>query len=164
MMDILEIWRRIPHRYPFLLVDRILELEEGQRAVGLKNVTINEAFFAGHYPSQPIMPGVLLLEALAQTGAVMLYPVLLARGRLPVLAGIDRARFHRMVRPGDGVHLEVLVRRLRAGTGVGVVDARAQVEGEVVCEAQLLFAGVPAHGVPGAGGRAEAGAEGAQPA
>lgn len=114
---------------------------EGQRAVGLKNVSINEWFFAGHYPDYPIMPGVLILEALAQTAAVMLSTQLRPQERLPVLAGVDQARFRRAVRPGDTLRLEVETRRIRSG--LGVVAAKASVDGELVCEAQFLFASAP---------------------
>mgnify|MGYP005866149867 CR=1 FL=1 len=142
MLDIVEIWQRIPHRYPFLLVDRVLELEEGQRVVAVKNVTINEPFFAGHYPDRPLMPGVLMLEALAQAAAVMLYPYVARLGKVPLLAGIDGARFRRTVVPGDTLRLEAKAKRIRASTGV--VEGQASVDGEVVCEAQVLFAAAPA--------------------
>ncbi|MEW6047527.1 MAG: 3-hydroxyacyl-ACP dehydratase FabZ [Bacillota bacterium] len=138
MLDVVQIWQRIPHRYPFLLIDRVLELEEGRRVVALKNVTINEPFFAGHYPARPIMPGVLMLEALAQAAAVMLYPYVASLGKVPLLAGINQARFRRTVVPGDTLRLEVQARRVRTTTGV--VDGKALVDGEVACEAQFLFA------------------------
>ncbi|HEY8425295.1 MAG TPA: 3-hydroxyacyl-ACP dehydratase FabZ [Limnochordales bacterium] len=144
MLDIVEIWRRIPHRYPFLLVDRVLELEEGQRVVAIKNVTINEPFFAGHYPGRPLMPGVLMLEALAQAAAVMLYPYVAQLGKVPLLAGIDGARFRRTVVPGDTLRLEASAKRIRSSTGM--VEARALVGDEVACEATFLFAAAPAQG------------------
>ncbi|HEY8498485.1 MAG TPA: 3-hydroxyacyl-ACP dehydratase FabZ [Limnochordales bacterium] len=142
MLDIVEIWQRIPHRYPFLLVDRVLELEEGQRVVAIKNVTINEPFFAGHYPQRPLMPGVLMLEALAQAAAVMLYPYVARLGKVPLLAGIDGARFRRTVVPGDTLRLEAGARRIRSSTGV--VEGRALVGDELACEATFLFAAAPA--------------------
>ena len=151
-LEIDGILQRIPHRFPFLLVDRVLELEQGRRAVALKNVTINEPFFRGHYPDFPIMPGVLILEALAQTAALMLYPHVDRTRRLPVLAGIDGARFRRMVRPGDCLRLEVEMRRARAG--IGVVAGRALVDGQVACEAEFLF-GVREMSSPPGGADAE---------
>ncbi|WP_324716175.1 3-hydroxyacyl-ACP dehydratase FabZ [Carboxydochorda subterranea] len=147
MLDIAEIWRRIPHRYPFLLVDKVLELEEGQRVVAVKNVTINEAFFAGHYPERPIMPGVLMLEAMAQAAAVMLYPFIAKDGKLPLLAGIDRARFRRPVVPGDVLRLEARTVRLRGRAGT--VSGQALVDGEPVCEADFLFAAIDGSGGQG---------------
>ncbi|HEY8485880.1 MAG TPA: 3-hydroxyacyl-ACP dehydratase FabZ [Limnochordales bacterium] len=136
-LEIDAILERIPHRYPFLLVDRVLELESGRRAVAIKNVTINEPFFQGHYPDFPIMPGVLILEALAQAAAIMMYPHVNRTERLPVLAGIDGARFRRMVRPGDCLRLEVEM--VRARSGLGVVAGRAWVDGQLACEAEFLF-------------------------
>lgn len=153
MLDVLEIWQRIPHRYPFLLVDRVLELEEGARVVAVKNVTINEPFFAGHYPERPIMPGVLMLESLAQAAAIMLYPLIAREKFVPLLAGIDRARFRRPVVPGDTLRLEVRAMRFRAR--MGTVWAEASVDGERACEAQFLFAALPdpeASGETGEGG------------
>ena len=171
-LDIDGILQRIPHRHPLLLVDRVLELEQGRRVVALKNVSANEPFFVGHYPDFPIMPGVLILESMAQAAALMLYPHVDRSRRLPVLAGIDGARFRRPVRPGDTLRLEVEMRRARAG--IGVVWGRALVDGQVVCEAEFLFgvrdvAASPAPGsaVAGQGGdgaaadrRAPAGPEG----
>ena len=143
-MDINEIKEYLPHRYPFLLVDRVLELEEGHRVVAIKNVTINEPFFAGHYPERPLMPGVLMLEAMAQAAAVMLYPYVARLGKVPLLAGIDGARFRRTVVPGDTLRLEAGAKRIRSTTGV--VEARALVGDEVACEATFLFAAAPAQG------------------
>jgi 3-hydroxyacyl-[acyl-carrier-protein] dehydratase len=132
-----QIQEIIPHRYPFLLVDRILELEEGRRAVGLKVVSIDEPFFVGHFPAYPVMPGVLIAEALAQVGAVVVLRSSAAQGRLPFLAGLDNFRFRRQVVPGDVLRLEVKLTRLRdrAGRGHGI----ASVEGELAAEGDITF-------------------------
>lgn len=137
-MNIREIKETIPHRYPFLLVDRILEVEEGKRAVGIKNVTANEEFFNGHFPDYPVMPGVLIVEALAQVGAVAMLKKEENKGRLAFFAGIDNCRFKRQVIPGDQLRLEVEMTRLRGA--IGKAKATATVEGELVCEADLMFA------------------------
>ncbi|OKL37596.1 3-hydroxyacyl-ACP dehydratase FabZ [Domibacillus mangrovi] len=137
-MDIREIKETIPHRYPFLLVDRIVEVEDGKRAVGLKNVTANEEFFNGHFPNYPVMPGVLIVEALAQVGAVAMLKKEENKGRLAFFAGIDNCRFKRQVVPGDQLRLEVEMTRLRGS--IGKAKAMASVEGELVCEAELMFA------------------------
>ena len=133
-----EIRGLIPHRYPFLLVDRIEELEPGVRAVGIKNVSQNEPFFQGHFPDYPVMPGVLIIEALAQVGAVGVMAGGEHRDKLALFAGIDDVRFRRQVLPGDVLTLEVEIGRLkgRAGRGTG----RATVGDERVCEAELMFA------------------------
>jgi len=127
----------IPHRYPFLLVDRIEEVEPGVRAVGTKNVTQNEPFFEGHFPDYPVMPGVLIVEAMAQVGAVGVMALEGFRGKLALFAGIDGVRFRRQVIPGDTLRIEVELTRLkgRAGRGKGAVT----VDGERVCEAELMF-------------------------
>lgn len=136
----MEIRRRLPHRYPFLLVDRILELEEGVRAVGLKNVTANEPFFNGHYPQQPIMPGVLIAEAMAQVGGLALSGAALddSAELLPLFAGIDQMRFRRIVTPGDQLRIEAKVLKYRRG--LAKVDATAWVAQDVVCQGELMFA------------------------
>jgi 3-hydroxyacyl-[acyl-carrier-protein] dehydratase len=128
----------IPHRYPFLLVDRIEEVEPGVRAVGIKNVTQNEPFFEGHFPDYPVMPGVLIVEALAQVGAVGVMALEEFRGKLALFAGIDGVRFRRQVIPGDVLRMVVEISRLkgRVGRGRGV----ATVNGERACEAELMFA------------------------
>ncbi|NMH70567.1 3-hydroxyacyl-ACP dehydratase FabZ [Bacillus sp. RO3] len=138
MLDINEIKEIIPHRYPFLLVDRILEVEEGKKAVGIKNVTVNEEFFNGHFPGYPVMPGVLIVEALAQVGAVAMLKVEDNRGRLAFFTGIDKCRFKRQVKPGDQLRLEVEMIRFKGpiGKGKGV----ATVDGEVACELEMMFA------------------------
>jgi 3-hydroxyacyl-[acyl-carrier-protein] dehydratase len=138
MPDIDAIMATIPHRYPFLLVDRILEHEPGVRAVGVKNVTANEWYFQGHFPDFPVMPGVLVIEALAQVGAFALLSEEQYAGRLAFFAGIDKVRFKRQVRPGDVLTLECEISRIRAGVGFG--NARATVDGELVCTGELMFA------------------------
>ncbi len=137
-LDSRAIRRIIPHRYPILLVDRIVELEPGQRAVGLKNVTSNEWFFEGHFPDNPIMPGVLIIEALAQTGAVAALSADEFAGKLGLFAGIDGVRFRRQVTPGDQLRLEVEMERLRRG--IGRANAVATVDGEQAAEGRLTFA------------------------
>ena len=138
MLDIVQIKEIIKHRYPFLLVDRILEMEEGKRAVGLKNVSANEEFFNGHFPDYPVMPGVLIVEALAQVGAVAMLSTEDYKGRLAFFAGIDNCRFKRQVKPGDQLRLEVDILRIRGSIGKG--HAVATVEGEVACETDIIFA------------------------
>jgi len=138
MLDIDAIKEIIPHRYPFLLLDRIEELVEGERAVGIKNVTANEPFFPGHFPDYPVMPGVLIVEALAQVGAVALLSVDANKGKLALFAGIDKVRFKRQVRPGDALRLEVTITRSRGAIGFG--EAVATVNGETACSGELMFA------------------------
>ncbi|WAA12151.1 3-hydroxyacyl-ACP dehydratase FabZ [Fervidibacillus halotolerans] len=138
MLDINEIKKIIPHRYPFLLIDRITEMEEGKRAVGLKNVTANEPFFQGHFPDYPVMPGVLIVEALAQVGAVAMLKKEENKGKLALFAGIDNCRFKRQVKPGDQLRLEVEIIRQRGPIGKG--KGIATVDGEVACETEIMFA------------------------
>jgi 3-hydroxyacyl-[acyl-carrier-protein] dehydratase len=138
MLSTQEIMAIIPHRYPFLLIDRVLELEPGLRAVAEKLVSANEPQFTGHFPGNPIMPGVLMVEALAQTGAVAALSLPENRGKLAVFAGIDDCRFKRLVRPGDILRLEVSLDKFRRGIGKG--RARATVDGQLAVEAGLLFA------------------------
>jgi 3-hydroxyacyl-[acyl-carrier-protein] dehydratase len=134
-LEAADIMRIIPHRYPFLLVDRVIELEPGKRAVGIKNVTANEPQFTGHFPGRPIMPGVLMIEALAQTAGVAVLSLEAYRGKMGLFAGIDECRFRRLVQPGDTLRLEVTVEKLRGM--FGRVRAVASVDGEVAVEGTL---------------------------
>ncbi|HUT74604.1 MAG TPA: 3-hydroxyacyl-ACP dehydratase FabZ [Armatimonadota bacterium] len=135
-LDVNQVLEVLPHRYPFLLVDRILELEPGVRAVGVKNVTINEEFFNGHFPGRPLMPGVLVLEAMAQVGGILLIASGDNHGKLAVLGGIDRVRFRKPVLPGDQLVSEVVVLKIHAEWGK--VRAIARVDGDIVAEAEFL--------------------------
>lgn len=138
MLDAQQIQSIIPHRYPFLLVDRIVEIEYGARAVGIKHVTINEPFFQGHFPDYPVMPGVLIVEALAQVGAVAILGMDEFKGKMPFFAGIDGVRFKRQVKPGDTLRLDVALGRMRRGVGIGT--ATATVDGELAVRGELMFA------------------------
>lgn len=139
MMDIHEILKKLPHRYPILLVDRVLELEKGVRIKALKNVTIDEPFFAGHFPHRPVMPGVLMLEAMAQAAALLAFETL---GVVPddktvyYFAGIDGARFKRPVEPGDQLVMDVTLDRMKAG--IFKFKGVARVDGNLACEAELM--------------------------
>jgi 3-hydroxyacyl-[acyl-carrier-protein] dehydratase len=139
MMDIHQILKQLPHRFPFLLVDRVLELEKGKRIKALKNVTINEPFFTGHFPHRPVMPGVLMLEAMAQAAALLAFDM---QGVTPddktvyYFAGIDGARFKRPVEPGDQLIMEVTLERLKAG--VFKFKGVTRVDDTMVCEAELM--------------------------
>lgn len=134
-LEAADIMGILPHRYPFLLVDRIVELEPGVRAVGIKQVTVNEPHFTGHFPGRPIMPGVLMVEALAQTAGVAVLTLDGYRGKLGLFAGIDDCRFRRMVVPGDTLRLEVTVEKLRGM--FGRLRGVATVESEIAVEATL---------------------------
>ncbi|EQI75408.1 beta-hydroxyacyl-(acyl-carrier-protein) dehydratase FabZ [Clostridioides difficile Y307] len=138
MLNIDEIKKLIPHRYPFLLVDKITELEVGKRAVGIKNITVNEPFFQGHFPEYPLMPGVLIVEALAQVWGVAMMSVEENKGKLGVFAGIDKVRIKREVRPGDTLTMEVEMTTLRKN--IAKADAKAYVGEELVCKGELMFA------------------------
>ncbi|MEE2657548.1 MAG: 3-hydroxyacyl-ACP dehydratase FabZ [Candidatus Latescibacterota bacterium] len=135
-MGLQQILDTIPHRYPSLLVDRIIELVPGERVVGVKNVTADEPFFEGHFPEYPVMPGVLILEALAQAGAVMILRATEDKDLIPLFAGIDKARFRRQVVPGDQLRLELKVIQQR--TDSCRLDARASVGDELVAEAEIF--------------------------
>jgi 3-hydroxyacyl-[acyl-carrier-protein] dehydratase len=138
MLNINEIQEIIPHRPPFLLVDKIIEIEMGKRAVGIKNVTVSEPFFAGHFPGYPVMPGVLITEALAQVGAVAILGLEANRGKIGFLAGLDGFRFRGQVVPGDTLTLEVEITRLKGSIGKG--QATAKVDGKVVASGEIMFA------------------------
>ncbi len=149
-IDIRRILEILPHRYPLLLVDRILSLEEGKRIVGIKNVTFNEPFFQGHFPGYPIMPGVLIVEAMAQVGAVLMLGSMPDReNKLVYFAGIDGAKFRRPVVPGDQLRFEVTVLKARARTAR--LRGEAYVGDDLAAEAELLSSMVD-RGAPGAGG------------
>lgn len=137
MLNTKQIMEILPHRAPFLLVDRIDELEPGKRAVGRKAVTYNEPFFAGHFPQEPVMPGVLICEALAQTGAVALLSHEAYRGKIAFFGGINKARFRKKVIPGDVLTLETELIRLKGPVGIG--KATAYCNGELYTEAELTF-------------------------
>jgi len=140
MLSIDDIQRLLPHRYPFLMVDRVLEREEGHRVVAIKNVTINEPFFQGHYPQTPVMPGVLIVEAMAQVGGLAVGGAP-GNDTLPLLAALEKVRFREVVKPGDQLVISATVRAARAG--VVKISAEARVAEKVVAEGQLTFALVP---------------------
>ena len=133
--EILEI---IPHRHPFMLIDTIEELEPGVKAIGKKCVSFNEPFFAGHFPTEPVMPGVLIIEALAQVGAVAILSMPENKGKIAYFGGIKEARFKGMVKPGDVLMMETEIIRVKGPVGVG--KANAYVDGKLVCKAELTFA------------------------
>ena len=137
-LSTVEIQEIIPHRYPFLLVDRIIELEEGKRAVGIKNVTINEPFFQGHFPGRPIMPGVLIVEALAQVGAVVILKNPAHRGKLAVFTGINGIKIRQQVLPGDTLRLEVEMTAFKRM--MGKADVKAYVGDKVAVSGEISFA------------------------
>lgn len=137
VMNIQEIKEIIPHRYPMLLIDRVEELVDGERVVAKKNVTINEPFFQGHFPHEPVMPGVLIVEAMAQAGAVALLSLEQFRGKTAYFGGIDKAKFRKKVTPGDTLMLEVEIIKVKANAGIG--KGIAKVDGKKVAEAELTF-------------------------
>jgi 3-hydroxyacyl-[acyl-carrier-protein] dehydratase len=150
--DIQEMLGFLPHRYPFLLIDRIIEFEPTKRLVAIKNVTINEPFFQGHFPGYPIMPGVLVVESMAQAGGIIMMHELPDRAeKLVVFTGIERAKFRRPVTPGDQLRIEVAVLSFR--TRAGRIEGKAFVDGKLACEATLTCQVVPRnpHPAPGAG-------------
>lgn len=138
VLEIDAIKEILPHRYPFLLVDRILELEPGKRAVGIKNVTANEPFFQGHFPQRAVMPGVLIIEAMAQVGGVMILSVEEHRGKLAYLGTVNGVKFRRPVVPGDTLELETELLRIRSN--MGKVRCTARVGGQEVAAAEIMFA------------------------
>ena len=137
MLDINEIKKILPHRYPFLLVDYIEEMEAGVKAIGYTNVTVNEPFFQGHFPEYPVMPGVLLIEALAQVGAVAILSLEENKGKLAFFGGIKNAKFRKQVVPGDVVRLETEIIKCKGPMGVG--KAIATVDGKMAAEAEISF-------------------------
>lgn len=135
-MDINEIKEILPHRYPFLLIDKVISME-GNKIVAIKNVTVNENYFQGHFPAEAVMPGVLIIESLAQTGAVAILSKNEFKGKIAYFAGIDKAKFRRKVIPGDILRLEVEITKLRGRAGIGY--GIAYVDDKKVCEGELTF-------------------------
>ena len=138
LMDILQIIKTLPHRYPFLLVDRVIELEPGHHIVAIKNVTINEPHFVGHWPDNPVMPGVLILEAMAQAGGIMILCVEADRHKTPFFGGVEGVRWRKTVRPGDQLVIEATMERRRGD--IGRARTVARVDGEVAAEGIFTFA------------------------
>lgn len=135
-MNILEIFKILPHRYPFLMIDRVVELDlQAQRVVAIKNVTVNEPHFQGHYPGYPVMPGVLQIEAMAQAAAMFIFNMPENKGKIPLLAGVDQVKFRRQVVPGDQLRIEAQLLRLKSR--VAKAKAKITVEGQLVVEAEL---------------------------
>lgn len=137
VMTIEEIKAIIPHRYPFLLIDRVEELEAGKKIVAKKNVTVNEPFFQGHFPQEPVMPGVLIIEALAQAGAVALLSLDEYKGKTAYFGALDKAKFRKKVVPGDTLMLVVEITKIKGPAGIG--KGIAYVDGKKACEAELTF-------------------------
>ena len=138
MLTVKEIKEILPHRYPFLMIDRVEEVVEGESAKGYKNVTINENFFNGHFPDYPVMPGVLILEALAQMGAICILSMEDFKGKIGFLVGADKVRWKKQVTPGDKLELEIEIVKLRGSIGIG--KGKATVDGSLVCEGEIMFA------------------------
>jgi 3-hydroxyacyl-[acyl-carrier-protein] dehydratase len=136
--DVNKIMELLPHRYPFLLVDRVTDVKPGTSLSAIKNVTINEPFFQGHFPGEPIMPGVLILEAMAQATGLLAFSGMIDtdKSRLYMLVGIDKARFRGQVLPGDQLQLEILLKRTMRG--IGIFECKALVEGKLVAEAEMM--------------------------
>ena len=137
VLDVTEIQKIIPHRYPMLLIDRVEELEAGKRAVAIRNVTAHEQVFNGHFPGNPVLPGVLIVEAMAQTGAVALLSMDESKGKTAYFGGIKEAKFRKVVRPGDTLRIEVTLEKIRNNVGLG--KAIATVAGKKACTAELTF-------------------------
>lgn len=138
MLEAKEIKEIIPHRYPFLLVDRVTEVIEGKSAKGFKNVSVNEPFFQGHFPEHPVMPGVLILEALAQLGAIVVLGEEANKGKIAFLAGADKIRWKKQVIPGDKLELSIEIIKMKGPIGVG--KGIAMVDGKKACEGEIMFA------------------------
>lgn len=138
MLTVKDIKEILPHRYPFLMIDRVEEVIEGKSAKGYKNVTINENFFNGHFPEYPVMPGVLILEALAQMGAICILSMEDFKGKIGFLVGADKVRWKKQVMPGDKLELEIEIIKLRGSIGVG--KGKATVDNQIVCEGKIMFA------------------------
>lgn len=138
ILNINDIKKVLPHRYPFLLVDTINIISPGEKVIGYKNVTINEPFFQGHFPQEPVMPGVLIIEAMAQTGAVLVLSEEKFKGKTPYFVGLNKAKFRKKVIPGDTLKMEVETVRMRSSMGIG--KAKAYVENKLVAEGELMFA------------------------
>ena len=137
-IDIEEIMNILPHRYPFLFVDKVEILAEGKKAIGYKNVTMNEYFFQGHFPGRPVMPGVIIIEAMAQVGAVILLSKEDLKGKIPYFAGINKFRFKKVVKPSDTLRMEVEIIKLRGSIGIG--QGIAYVDDKVAAEGEFMFA------------------------
>ena len=137
MIDIKEIMKVLPHRPPFLLIDRIEEVVPGEKVVAIKNVTMNEPYFVGHFPGEPVMPGVLIVEAMAQAGAYAVLSMDEYKGKLAFFGGVDKAKFRRKVVPGDVLRIEVEIIKLRMNAGIG--KGIAYVDGKKACEAEITF-------------------------
>jgi 3-hydroxyacyl-[acyl-carrier-protein] dehydratase len=138
IIDAEEISNILPHRYPFLFVDKVEIVEEGKKGIGFKNVTINEYYFQGHFPEKPVMPGVIIIETIAQVGAVILLSKDEYKGLIPYFAGINKFRFKRVVKPGDMLRMEVEITKLRGSIGIG--EGKAYVGEEVAAEGEFMFA------------------------
>ena len=138
MLTVKDLKEILPHRYPFLMIDRVEEVIEGKSAKGYKNVTINENFFNGHFPEYPVMPGVLILEALAQMGAICILSMEDFKGKIGFLVGADKVRWKKQVMPGDKLELEIEIIKLRGSIGVG--KGKATVDNQIVCEGEIMFA------------------------
>nr|WP_077368652.1 3-hydroxyacyl-ACP dehydratase FabZ [Anaerosalibacter sp. Marseille-P3206] len=137
-LNIKEIKRIIPHRYPFLLVDSVEIIDSGKSGKGYKNVTINEPFFQGHFPEEPIMPGVLIVESIAQVGAVVILSEEKYKGKTPYFAGLNKVRFRKKVVPGDVLEMDIEMIKMRGS--IGIAKGIASVKGEVACEGEFIFA------------------------